>query len=101
MRRQWRYAAPFRPYGSRIEDLAGLTGSLTFSGSHGSIRDSGTNLLPKADEGPEEEAFPVLEVGRSPRLSKRFFVLHRDIPGESLSKSDEEELSKIFMTGVC
>ena len=76
--------------------MAGLKGSLTFFGSRGSIREAG--LLPKADEGPEEEAFLFLEVGRSPWLSKIFFGLRQDIAGESLLASGEEELSEIFRT---
>ena len=79
--------------------MTGLRESFNFSGSRGSNGEAGR--LPKTDEGLEEEAFPILEEGRLPRLSKRFLGLHQDIIGESFSASEEEELSEMFKTGVC
>ena len=77
----------------------GLTGSLPICGSHGLLSNSGAVLLPKVDEGLEEGAsnsgnWKIAET------IKKIFGLRRDIAGEGLSASNEEELSEIFRTGV-
>lgn len=54
------------------------------------------------DEEFERGALSAQEVGRSPRLSKRFFTLHLDMTKEGFSESEEEEEpSEMFKTGVC
>ena len=54
------------------------------------------------DEGSERGALLAPEVGRSPRLSRRFFALRLDMTEEDfLGSEEEEELSEMFKTGVC